>query len=76
MTAAAPYQRRTRGTETKIPVASHRPRSRPLPGPTGEEGLEGSIQSELKQFKKYSPDKDPDPEEEEYWRHETKHSIS
>ena len=37
---------------------------------------EAHYQSELKQFKKYSPDKDPDPEEEEYWRHETKHSIS
>ena len=37
---------------------------------------EAHYQRELKQFKKYSPDKDPDPEEEEYWRHETKHSIS
>ena len=37
---------------------------------------EAHYQRELKQSKKYSPDKDPDPEEEEYWRHETKHSIS
>ena len=37
---------------------------------------EAHYQRELKHFKSYSPDKDPDPEEEEYWRHETKHSIS
>ena len=37
---------------------------------------EAHYQRELKQFKKYRPDEDPDPEEEEYWRHETKHSIS
>ena len=37
---------------------------------------EAHYQRELKHFKSYSPDRDPDPEEEEYWRHETKHSIS
>ena len=37
---------------------------------------EAHYQSELKYFKSHSPNRDPDPEEEEYWRHETKHSIS
>ena len=46
-------------------------------GPDREDEIdEAHYQRELKQFKKYRPDEDPDPEEEEYWRHETKHSIS
>ena len=66
-------QRRPTGRDGRHLAVQERARDS---GRGGDRRRAGPYQSELKQFKKYSPDKDPDPEEEEYWRHETKHSIS